>query len=476
MTSRPSSSASTSARGEVRRVRLPGPPVAVTEDVDDDEPARAEPLAGPRPEPGERVGREVREDVGRVEEVERGQVHVVGGRGHGGQPVAGVTSNPRLQDLDRGRCAVDRGHPPPGVEQVHGLRAVAEPDVHRGPGSRAGLLDRRPTAQEQRPRLAAQRVAVVGGPVLLVGLVGLGLVGLGLGRPRARARPAPSPERTPPDQAGASSREARAHAFVTPAGFIRPGSRARSRGASQSRASPEDPMTVLGTRRPAAVLLALALVAGCEPQPVPPTATPAAPTTAATATRPPIATPSPSGSVAPSAPPSAAAPKARTYAGHRRDRRRPVRVRRPDRPGGARLGGEPVPGRRARRVRRRPARLALDPGSHGRPHRVGGAGSRRIRLRRGPWRPGLPADLHLDPPPPRWRRQGARRLPGGAPRRAVLRHGRRPRRHGLRELRRRGCVDDRRRDHRASGPPRRIHGERLARRPPRRVDDRRVPD
>ena len=72
-------------------------------------------------------------------------------------------------------------------------------------------------------------------------------------------------------------------------------------------------MTVLGTRRPAAVLLALALVAGCEAQPVAPTAAPATPTAAASATSSPTASSSPSGSVAPSASPFAAVQKARTY-------------------------------------------------------------------------------------------------------------------------------------------------------------------
>ena len=72
-------------------------------------------------------------------------------------------------------------------------------------------------------------------------------------------------------------------------------------------------MTLPGTRRLAGALLVLALVAGCEAAPVPPTAAPATPTVVAPATASPIATAAPSGSVAPSASPSAGAPKARTY-------------------------------------------------------------------------------------------------------------------------------------------------------------------
>ena len=102
-----------------------------------------------------------------------------------------------------------------------------------------------------------------------------------------------------------------------------------------------------------------------------------------------------------------------------------------------------------------------------------GPGRRATRATPSPWRSwvptgsvyvavrgarGRPADLHLDPPPPRRRRPGAAGLPGGAPRRAVLRHGRGPRWHGLPELRRRGRDDGRRGHHRAGHPPRRVHG------------------
>ena len=72
-------------------------------------------------------------------------------------------------------------------------------------------------------------------------------------------------------------------------------------------------MTLSGTRRLAAALLVLALVAGCEATPVPPTASPAPATADTSATASPTTGPSPSGSVAPSATPSGAAPKARTY-------------------------------------------------------------------------------------------------------------------------------------------------------------------
>jgi hypothetical protein len=72
-------------------------------------------------------------------------------------------------------------------------------------------------------------------------------------------------------------------------------------------------LTVIGTRRLAGALLVLALAAGCEAQPVPPTATTATPTAVPPATASPIASPWPSGSLAPSGSPSAGTPKARTY-------------------------------------------------------------------------------------------------------------------------------------------------------------------
>ena len=111
--------------------------------------------------------------------------------------------------------------------------------------------------------------------------------------------------------------------------------------------------------------------------PVPPTAAPVTPTAVATATASPIATAAAIGLRRAVRVPVRGCSEGADLPGHRRDRRRPVRARRPDRAGGARLGGEPVPRGRARPVRRRPARLAVDPGRHGRPHRHGGAGSRR---------------------------------------------------------------------------------------------------
>ena len=72
-------------------------------------------------------------------------------------------------------------------------------------------------------------------------------------------------------------------------------------------------MTVPGTHRLAGALLVLALTAGCEAAPVPPTAAPVTPTATTLATASPGATAAPSSSAAPSASPSAGAPKARTY-------------------------------------------------------------------------------------------------------------------------------------------------------------------
>ena len=120
-----------------------------------------------------------------------------------------------------------------------------------------------------------------------------------------------------------------------------------------------------------------------------------------------------------------------------------------------------------------PARLALTP--EPRATIASADWVRRIRLRRGPWRPGLPADPRLDPPPPgrtsrsspasRWE------LPGVP----FCGRGGRPRRHGLRGLPRTRYVDDRRGDHRINDPPDRSTANGFAHHPPRRVDDRRVP-